>query len=717
MEQAELLTELKRLFDNTRNIDEFEFVNVLISFNGMGDQRALTHLYESRAYIADMKARYLIAETPHSKSRLGLHIYCHIFEMDELYNILGNLLRIAANQQLRYLPDLYNGRDVYFTPSEKFHKLLVLVKQSRFEHLITGLDSLYLNEVRNAFVHSAYSLIDDDFCLVRGNGIPINGTKHQSVSITQFLLPLVERAIDFIEQFFSLIDENKMSYTGIKLVQARMPDLQPVMILGDSKTGLIGFQTFVGSWIKIQPSYSSDQFVQAMNLRIDSKGQTPELNERLEAYIDRLTPHGKDFFTIRDEVLASGDAYLLKNLAMVYFNHGNNTASSRNGKPLRQQESILNSAIERYDLALSIDPNFSRAYHNKGTAMINLAQLKDDYNLAVKQEVLALFDKTLAIDPNMYEAWLNSGRVLADINNYETDKEKQLAGLYESVNRYQKSIAIYPHDHSAYENLGWLYRRLAHLTTDNEQLFKEGISAYEMAAKLQPGLESALALATMIGEYGESNDTNAEEKTKEAIHQLEKAKEKYGNSADLNYRLANKYAQLGKLLQDKEVLKIAVKLYDEAIQLDATHVQAMNNAAHVELELSLYEENCDAAIQQLEPIAEKLERLLRLDPNHENGWYNLGLLHLELAKRNGGKDTQALLESGIEELMKAETFKPDYATFDIARGYALMGNKTESLKWLEQWMAKAKNGWENASFKEDFKNLMEDDDFKKLTAG
>jgi tetratricopeptide (TPR) repeat protein len=717
MEQADLLSELKRLFDNAKNIDEFEFVNVLISFNGMGDQRALTHLYESRAYIADMKARYQAAETLHSKARLGLHIYCHIFEMDELYNILGNLLRIAVSQQLRYLPELYSGRDEYFTPTEKFHKLTDLAEQGRFERFVAGVESLYLNEVRNVFVHSAYSLIEDDFCLVRGNGIPIGDAKHQTVSIAQFLLPLIDRAIDFIDHFFKLIDDSKMVYRTNKIVKARMPEPQSVVILGDPETGLIGFQTFVGSWIKIQPGYGSTQFAQAMNIRFDNRVKNPELNKRLEAYIEKLTPHGRDFNIVHDEVLAAGDATLLKNLAMVYYNHGNNASASKIDKSLRQLVAILKSAIERYDLALATDADFSRAYHNKGTAMIQLAKLQDNYSADIKKEVLDLFDKTLALDPNTYEAWLNSGRVLADLNNYEPDNEKQVVGFYESIERYKKSIAIYPHDHLAYENLGWLYRRLSHLTEDKENLFKEGVSAYEMATKLDPGLESTLALATFIGEYGEAFDALTEEKTKEAIVLLERAKQKFGNSADISYRLGNKYSQLGNFLQDPEILKSAVKMFEEAISFDASHIQAMNNAAHMELALSLYEEKDEVAVEQLTLVAVKLEKLLQLDPAHGNAWYNLGLLHLELANRNGGKNTQELLKKGVDELTKAEALKPGLSTFDLARAYALIGDKAETLHWLGKWLSTGKNKWENASFKEDFNKLLEDADFKALTAG
>jgi tetratricopeptide (TPR) repeat protein len=717
MEQADLISELKRLFDNAKNIDEFEFVNILISFNGMGDQRALTHLYESRDYITDMKARYHAAESLHSKAILALHIYCHTFEMDELYNILGNLLRIAINQQLRYLPELYSGREEYFTPTEKFNKLTNLAEQCRFEGFITGLETLYLNELRNAFVHSAYSLIEDEFWLVRGNGIHIGDAKHHTVSISQFLLPLIDRAIDFIDQFFKIIDDSKMAYRTNKIVQARMPGPQPVVILGDPETGLIGFQTFVGSWIKIQPGYGSTQFAQAMNIRFDSRVDNPELNTRLEAYIEKLTPYGRDFDLVRDEVIASGDANLLKNLAMIYYNYGNNALASKVGKPLRQQVAILKSASERYDLAIAIDQKIFRAYHNKGTALIQLAKLEDNYSDNVKKEVLELFDKSLAIEPNMYEAWLNSGRVLADLNNYEPDGEKQLAGFYESIHRYQKAIAIYPHDHLAYDNLGWLYRRLSHLTEDNEKLFNEGISAYETASRLNPGIESTLALSTFIAEYGEAFEALTEEKTREAISLLEKALQDFGNSADTCYRLGNKYAQLGTFLHDSEILKTSVRMFDEAVSLDASHIQAINNGAHTELALTLYEEKDKIAVEKLNLISQKLDKLLKLDAAHSNAWYNLGLVRLEIAKRNGKQNTEWLLKQGISELTKAEGLEPGLAIFDLARANALAGNKNDTLKYISQWVAIEKNKWKNAGFKDDFEKFLEDPDFKSLTAG
>lgn len=464
MEQAILLEELKRLFATAIKFDEFEFVNVLIGYNGMGDQRALTHLYESRAYIADMKNQMSSTPNLHTKTRLALHIYCHLFEMDELYNILGNLLRIAIGQKLRYLPELYSGREELMTPTEKFVKLKDLAEQCRFEEFLRGLEDLYSNKIRNAFLHSAYSLIDDDFCIVKGDGIKIGGSSHQSVSIENYLMPLITSAINFIDTLFGLIDENKLSYRANKIVQARMPELQPVVILGDAEKGLIGFQTFVGSWIKIKSAYGTEHFVEAMNLRISNhNGPNHDLNERLEQYVEKLTPFGKDFDAVRDEVIATKDAALLNNLAMVYYNRANNIAMTAEGKPARQQDAIYKSAKQYYDLSIATNPAFARSYHNMGTALIKQAETNNSLDLKLRLDVLALFDKTISVDKNMFEAWLNSARMVFEIGLDEVDAEKQFSLFQDSIVRYQNAIELYPRDAEAHSSKARVHLKLARM--------------------------------------------------------------------------------------------------------------------------------------------------------------------------------------------------------------------------------------------------------------
>lgn len=45
-----------------------------------------------------------------------------------------------------------------------------------------------------------------------------------------------------------------------------------------------------------------------------------------------------------------------------------------------------------------------------------------------------------------------------------------------------------------------------------------------------------------------------------------------------------------------------------------------------------------------------------------------------------------------------------------------MGNKPESIEWLKKWQEHSQRKWESASFKEDFDNLKDDQDFIVLTA-
>jgi hypothetical protein len=715
MEQIELLSELKRLFSTAKKFDEFEFVNVLLGYNGMGDQHALTHLYESRSYIADMKAHFVATNTAHSKVRLGLHMYCHFFEMDELYNILGNLLRISVGQSLRYIPNLYNGADQFLTPSDKFYRLKSLAEESKFTEFLEGLEDLYKNELRNAFAHSAYSLIDDDFCIIRGNGIPIGNSKHQSIGIETYLMPLINRTINFIEAFFSHIDENKMAYSSNKIVEARMPDLQPVVILGDAKTGLIGFQTFVGSWLKIKQDYGSEHFVEAMNLTFN-RGNTvnAELSTKLERYMEELTPVGKDFNSIRDAVLASGDGSLLHNLSVVYYNWANNTAATAVGKPERQQDAIYKSVIERYELAIQTDPSFGRAYHNKGTALLKHANSKNNLTVELREEVLALFDKTISLDKNMFEAWLNSARILLEIGNEEGDHEKQRRYFDESIKRCRIAIEIYPKDTEPFENLGWIYRRLARLSKDKGGFLLSAIDAHENSLKLKPNLRTSLMLGTVFGEYADISEGALKAYSEKAIGIFISSQDTYGFSTDLSYRLANRYLLFGKKLDDSAMLMRASECYNKALELDASNISAMTNWGHCELVQTYFKESVKEKLVLLESAKLRLEHVIGIDSTHAMAWYNLGLVFIDLAKFDESGNKKALLSEAIRNLQRMEVLEPKQASYDLARAYALLGDEALAIKWLKEWKTDPEASWNRIHAQNDFEGLKELAEFKQL---
>jgi len=122
-------------------------------------------------------------------------------------------------------------------------------------------------------------------------------------------------------------------------------------------------------------------------------------------------------------------------------------------------------AIEEYDKALVIDPNFKEAHNGKGNALFLLGR----YEEAIKE-----YDKALAIDPNDEEAHNKKGFVLFwHLGRYE-----------EAIKEYDKALAINPNDEEAHHNKGYVL--LYHLGR-----YEEAIKGYDKALAINPNDEVA----------------------------------------------------------------------------------------------------------------------------------------------------------------------------------------------------------------------------------
>lgn len=714
MMENEISAELERLFEFSKNTDEFEFVCVLIGFNGMGDQRALTHLYESRSYVNDMVARYKVEQHIHSKTRIGLHIYCHIFEMDELYNMLGNLLRISSNQGFRYLADLYNRNDSILTPTDKLDQIRDISMHSHFEKLVDLIKEIYKNNLRNSFFHSAYSLLGEDYHIIKGKAVKINNQEYQTLNIVEYVFPLIDQAIDFIHFFFNLIDKYKLSYRSNILVEARMPNKQMVIILGDPKTGLVGFQTLDGSWIKLNTK-NGDNYIEAMNINLSGLSLGNELRKELEDYVDKLKPVGKLFNSIRDKVIESNDPDLLRLLGVVYYNSANNMVHSATGKPNQQKEAIYRSALKNYDLSITANASFDRVYLNKGNTIIKLHQGSSTLTNKIRFEVLAMYNSAIERNPNSFEAWSNSAQIIQEIGNEEVNSEKQLAYFNEGIERFKKSIELHPHDASVYSNLAWLKRRLAYLDSDKIENFKEQIKYSEIALEKKPGRESILALATALDDLAQFEvKEEAIKLINRAIEILTGSIDDYGGNAETYYRLGNKYFSIGKLNGNISEFQNSAESFEKAIVLDAMHINALNNLSHCQLVLAVNENDALRKSELLKTAKQRILQVLSYDVDQVNAWRNLGYVDIELAKSLQGDERIEMINGAIENFNKVELSDINSCSFDLARAYSLLENKDQSLLYLKKWISEG-NIWGSAGFIDDFDNVKDQENFKKLT--
>lgn len=130
-------------------------------------------------------------------------------------------------------------------------------------------------------------------------------------------------------------------------------------------------------------------------------------------------------------------------------------------------------AIQFYDEALALKPEYSEALFNKGNALCELGKLK---------EAISFFDKALEINPEDWEALHNKGNVLLN-----------LCCFNEALGCYDKALEINPNDVETIYNKGNLLFRLGR--------FEEAAQLFDEALALNPHLTEASinkALALLI---------------------------------------------------------------------------------------------------------------------------------------------------------------------------------------------------------------------------
>ncbi|MFD0837226.1 hypothetical protein ACFQ0I_15715 [Mariniflexile aquimaris] len=240
------IRETERLFETAKTKDEFEYVCALINFNGMGDPRAFSHIHESRDLFFQMVELIEKSDNKHEQIRLLLLLYCHIFEMDEFYNIIGNMLRISLGE--RYGVMLYNSPTLTteLKPANKLDKLKSLAKKAGFELLIDTIKNLYSSPLRNSFFHSSYSLSGDDYYIVSGKELKINGMSKRVVSLRDYILPLTQSTVNIAGHFFNLLRSSRLDYKENKIVIGRLePKGVKIEIMGHPERGLSGFKTII----------------------------------------------------------------------------------------------------------------------------------------------------------------------------------------------------------------------------------------------------------------------------------------------------------------------------------------------------------------------------------------------------------------------------------------------------------------------------------------
>jgi hypothetical protein len=237
---VDVLNDIDRLFQQAKAADEFEFCCTILRVRGF-EVPGWDPLQES-IYLINQIMGLIDSQIQDSlKTRLILLLYCHVTEMNDLYNIIGNLVRIASHND-RYSMMLF-PRSIY--PREKIAEIQQWANGTPFGRLAIELESMLVKQVRNAFFHSDYALTPQSFNLRNNQFVEINGIRQQSVPL-EWLQTKVNTAINITRHVIDKTIESIRSYKESKIVKGRFgpnDSWMDLQLTVNPNWGLTGFKS------------------------------------------------------------------------------------------------------------------------------------------------------------------------------------------------------------------------------------------------------------------------------------------------------------------------------------------------------------------------------------------------------------------------------------------------------------------------------------------
>jgi tetratricopeptide (TPR) repeat protein len=197
----------------------------------------------------------------------------------------------------------------------------------------------------------------------------------------------------------------------------------------------------------------------------------------------------------------------------------------------------LPEAIQNYEQAVQLNPDYAEAYNDLGVALASQGRLP---------EAIEKYEQAFRIKPDYVKAYYNLGNALT-----------RRGELAEAIQNYERAIQLEPDYADAYANLGTVLAR--------QGKWPESIQHFERALQLKPEYPNAYYNLGLV--------LAAQGKLTEAIQSYERA-------VQLNPDYAEAYNNLGVVLSSQGKLTDAIRNYERAIQLKPNYVDALNNLAY-----------------------------------------------------------------------------------------------------------------------------------------
>lgn len=311
-------------------------------------------------------------------------------------------------------------------------------------------------------------------------------------------------------------------------------------------------------------------------------------------------------------------------------------------------------AINAYNNALQIKPDYHFAWKGKGDALLDLGKY---------EEAIAAYEQAIIIKPDYYSAWNNKGIALKNLGMYE-----------EAVAAYNQVLKLQPYYHDIWYNKGVALQSL--------KRYEEAIACYNEAIKIQPDHHHAWrSKADLLDNLG---------RHEEAIVCYDKAIE---IKPDYYYAWNDKGIVLVKLKRYEE----AKSCYDKAIEIQPENDYAWGNKGYL---LRTFLKHYEEAIACY-------EKALKIQPDDPDYWNDMGLALVNIER----------YEEAMTAYDRAIEIKPDYnwSWYNKACCYAVQGNTELAIINLQQAInLDGKECIEWAKTDTDFDSLRKSDRFQEL---
>jgi protein O-GlcNAc transferase len=313
-------------------------------------------------------------------------------------------------------------------------------------------------------------------------------------------------------------------------------------------------------------------------------------------------------------------------------------------------------AIDTYNHALELFPQFTEGYINRANGKRSLGKLKG---------ALADYNKAIKLDPNHVEALSNRGGLFQKLGQYAEaieDYENALklnnqlidarfnlgntlmeqGRFIEAIEHFKKAIEIDPKYSPAYSNCAYCLKQIGDFTS--------AIEKYTVAIKLEPNLS--------INYCGRGEIYCDERNYEQSIADFNKA-------ILLDPEFARAYNGLGKALHHQGQLSEATTQLKKAIEIEPDYAIAYNNLGAV------LTEN-----REIEGALEAFNKVISQQPDLPQPYNNLGNLLRELG----------LFTEAIVNFDKAIQLNSSYAEAFNNRGSSLqsLGRLSEAIDSYNQ---------------------------------